>query len=344
LKISIDKIVVSKDNPRQSFDEEGLRSLGESIRTHGQLQPILLRPRGSVYELVVGERRLRASKLVGLTEIDATVQEVDDATCMEFRLIENTHREDLTEAEKGNAVAVLLEKYPEKYPTISVLAKELQKSDSTIKIWLQKSERLSDYLKKCIGVTIPDDTATSLFKFDHATQNKLAQAIVNFTIPSRTGGHLHREFIKSYGLEPNKYPTVESLEDLANQVKGIKKVNIDLEKLSPKARSEVERKLDEAKKEAKELRKKIPKPRVNRRVQGRPKKVKPTMSKPTVEEKEPIPEPTIDTAIKVMSVALNFPEPLWEKIHRYMTKADTPMLLDEVIVSLLESHPFLRGL
>jgi len=103
MKISIDKIVVSKDNPRQSFDEEGLRRLGESIREHGQLQAIIVRPKGSQYELVVGERRLRARKLVGLTEIEVSVQDLDDATCMEFRLIENTQREDLTETEKGNA-------------------------------------------------------------------------------------------------------------------------------------------------------------------------------------------------------------------------------------------------
>ena len=344
MRIPIDKIVVSKDNPRQSFDEEGLRRLGESIREHGQLQAIIVRPKGSQYELVVGERRLRASKLVGLTEIEVSVQDLDDATCMEFRLIENTQREDLTETEKGNAVAVLLEKYPEKYPTISALAEQLQKNPSVVKIWFMKSERLNDFVRKSVELhRLSEDMATKLLKFDQETQNKLARALINYKVKP---GHdfLDREFIKQYEREPEKYPTVESLEDLANEVKGIRKVKIDLDKLSPEARAEVERKLKEAEEEAKKLRKKIRKPRVNRGRQGRPKKHKPKLTVEEPKGKQPIPEPTIPIGAKTVTMALNFPEPLWEKIHRYMTKTDQPMLLEEAIISLLESHPSLRGL
>jgi ParB family chromosome partitioning protein len=114
-RIPIGNIVITKDNPRQIFDEEPLRRLGESIRTHGLLQPIIVRPKEGYYELVVGERRLRAAQLAGMDEIEAKIEEIDDATCTELRLIENTHREDLTDAEKGDAVYVLIEKYPEKY-------------------------------------------------------------------------------------------------------------------------------------------------------------------------------------------------------------------------------------
>jgi ParB family chromosome partitioning protein len=345
MRIPISSIIVSKDNPRQSFDEEGLRRLGESIKEHGQLQAIIVRPSGSNYELVVGERRYRASKLVGLVEIDATVQDLNDATCMEFRLIENTQREDLTEAEKGNAVAILLEKYPEKYATIDVLAKELQKSYTTVNTWLQKSERLSNQIKKFTELgKLSEDIAAYLLKFDHATQNKLANAIVQYKVKSGETGIEYREFIRRYGLDPEKYPTVESLEDLANEVKGIKRVKIDLDKLSPRARSEVERKLKEAKEEAKAIRKKTPKPRTNYRRQGRPPKTK---KQPTSEpeEKKPIPAPTFPIAdVKVVAVAINFPEPLWERVLQYTTTTDKPMLVEEAVISLLESHPLLKGL
>jgi ParB family chromosome partitioning protein len=335
---------VSKDNPRQSFDEEGLRRLGESILAHGQLQPIIVRSKGSQYELVVGERRLRASKLVGLTEIDATVQELDDATCVLFRLIENAQREDLTDAEKGNAIAIMLEKYPEKFPTIETVATELKKGIPTVRVWLYKSDRLSETVKKLVaGKQLSDRVTSHLLKFNHESQNKLAKAIIKFEVPRQKEEiECQREFVNRYSLAPEKYPTVESLEDLANEVKGVKKVKIDLEKLSPKARAEVERKLKEAKEEAKELRKSR-KRRVNRRPQGRPRKTKIAIPKLAVEEKKPIPEPTFPIRdVKVVSVALNFPEPLWEKIHRYITKTNQPMLLEEAIISLLESHPLLR--
>ena len=331
---------MSKDNPRQNFDEEGLRRLGESMKGHGQLQAILVRPKGNQYELVIGERRFRASKLVGLTEIEATVHNLDDSTCMEFRLIENTEREDLTDAEKGNAVDNLLTKYPEKYPTIGFLAGKLQKDRITVGRWLEKAERLSDYVVKCISRdTLSDRTATLLLPFSREVQNKLAKAIIDYKIKSGHDVDLHREFIKQYALHSEKYPSVESLEDLANEVKGIKKVKIDLDKLSPRARSEVERKLKEAEEEAKALKKTTPWPRVSHRPQGRPRgKKKTVIAESKAEEKQLVSEPIIDTNITTIAVTINLPETLWEKIHRY----NPSKLLEEIVVELLESHPALR--
>jgi len=344
MKIPIDKIVVSKDNPRQSFDEEGLRRLGESIKEHGQLQAIIVRPKGSQYELVVGERRLKASQIIGLSTIEAVVKDVDDRQCNFYRLIENTQREDLTEAEKGNGIAHILKNYPEL--TIKDIAKELQKSENSVHLWIQKSEWLSDEVKKYVVYKkLSDLIVTALLKFSHEEQNKLAKAIINYKLQSKKEGRfLHREFIQQYELNPEKYPTVESLEDLANEVKGIRKVNIDLDKLSPEARAEVERKLKEAEEEAKKLREKTRKPRVMRRWRGRPKKHKPKPKLEEPEKKQPIPEPTISIKIRAITVAFSFPDPLWEKINRYIAKANQPMLLEEAIISLLESHPSLRDL
>lgn len=338
MKIAIEKIIVSKDNPRQSFDEEGLRRLGESIKTHGQLQAILLRPKGSGYELVVGERRLRASKLIGLTEIDATVQDLDDSRCMLFRLIENAQREDLTDAEKGNTIAVMLSKFSDEFPTIEAVASEVNKSADTINMWLYKSDKLSETVKKFVArKELSDHSVQDLLKFNHEIQDKLASAIIKYKIK----GNLHRDFIKRYDLSSEKYPTLESLEELANEVKGIKTVKVDLAKLSPKARAEVERKLADAKKEATALRREHT-PRVNHRQQGRPRKNK---KKEPANENEPVPKLTFPIAqVKVVSVAVNFPESLWETVLRYTETTDKPMLVEEAVISLLESHPLLKGL
>lgn len=95
--IPVDRISPNPNQPRLAFDEETLQELAASIREHGVLQPILVRPLGSnAFQLVAGERRWRASRLAGLATIAALVEEIDDDTALEIALIENLQREDLS--------------------------------------------------------------------------------------------------------------------------------------------------------------------------------------------------------------------------------------------------------
>ena len=342
-EISVKDIILTGNNPRQIFDEAKLRDLGKSMLEDGQLQEIWVRPKGDKFELVTGERRYRAARLVGIPKIRARIEDVNDARLMEIRLLENTQREDLTEAEKGNAIAHLLANFPEKYFTIGVLAQKLKKSVTTINKWLQKSEKLSDQVKKFTKFgKLSEDVTYKLLKFDHQTQNKLAEALIKFDVKSGETGVQYREFIKRYELNPEKYPTVESLEELANEVKGVKKVKIDLSKLSLEAKAEVEKTLQEAKEEAKKLRaKRLRKPRRKIRRQGRPPKEKGEFPpKPTEPgERKPLPPLTMPKEVKSITVAFNFPIPLWERITRY--QAQKRMILQDAIISLLKSHPLL---
>lgn len=180
-KIPISSIIVTGDNPRQNFPEESLRPLGESMLTHGQIDPIIVRPKGNIYELVAGERRWRAAQLVGIAELEAKVQELDDANCAELRLIENTQREDLTYAEKGDAVLSLMEKYPDKYPTVTAVAKALCVLSSHIQTyWLSSSKRLSPKLREMTSTgEMKERLAIYLLKYDYTTQDKLAKVIVD---------------------------------------------------------------------------------------------------------------------------------------------------------------------
>jgi len=223
VKIPIERIIVSKDNPRQNFDEEGLRRLGESIKTHGQLQPIIVRPCGSSYELVVGERRVRASVLVGLESIDAEVKDMDDSTVMETRLIENTQREDLSDAEKGDAVLALWALG--KYETIREIAKEIGFSEDLIANWVRKATKLSEKVRELSYTsTIPEDAALKLVKYPHSVQEKLANAIVKYDIRGgKSGEHPYRDFLNLYDQNPEA-----NLEELANKVKGIETVTLSL--------------------------------------------------------------------------------------------------------------------
>jgi ParB family chromosome partitioning protein len=100
--IALDRIEPNPTQPRTIFDESALEELSNSIREHGVLQPILVRPLGdNRYQLVAGERRWRASKKAGLVSIHALVEEIDDDTALEIAIIENLQREDLSPLEEA---------------------------------------------------------------------------------------------------------------------------------------------------------------------------------------------------------------------------------------------------
>ncbi|TME62914.1 MAG: ParB/RepB/Spo0J family partition protein [Chloroflexi bacterium] len=94
--IPLEKVVPNPSQPRMTWHEETLGELAASIREHGVLQPILVRPAGDDYEIIAGERRWRASKLAGKQTIPSIVERFDDATALEIALIENLQREDLS--------------------------------------------------------------------------------------------------------------------------------------------------------------------------------------------------------------------------------------------------------
>lgn len=111
MRLPIGSIAPNPQQPRRSFDEAALRSLADSIVRDGLMQPVVVRAVGAGYELVAGERRLRASKLAGLGEISVIVREVDDRASAELALIENLQREDLNPVERARAFAALCERY-----------------------------------------------------------------------------------------------------------------------------------------------------------------------------------------------------------------------------------------
>lgn len=108
-KISLNEIKVNPFQPRKIFDESALEELTESIKEHGILQPIILRRKGKLFEIVVGERRFRASKAAGLTEIPSVIRSFTDQQMMEIAILENLQREDLTPIEEANAYQNLME-------------------------------------------------------------------------------------------------------------------------------------------------------------------------------------------------------------------------------------------
>lgn len=111
-EVSLDRIVVKGNQPRKTFNQESLEEMACSIREHGVLQPLLVRPlENGKYELVAGERRLRASILAGLDRVPVIVKDLADTAACEAALIENLQRENLNPIEEAIAYREMLDQY-----------------------------------------------------------------------------------------------------------------------------------------------------------------------------------------------------------------------------------------
>ncbi len=110
VKLKIMDIEPNRDQPRKVFDEDALAELADSIAKHGVIQPLLVRPMpdGS-YQLVAGERRWRASRMAGLTEVPVVIKELSDDEAMALALIENLQREDLNAIEEAQGIKALMD-------------------------------------------------------------------------------------------------------------------------------------------------------------------------------------------------------------------------------------------
>ena len=110
-ELPINEIIPNRDQPRKTFDEAALEELAESIKQHGVLQPLLVRPIPSgVYQLVAGERRWRACRMAGLNKVPVVIKELTDTETMEIAIIENLQREDLNPIEEAEGLQALIDK------------------------------------------------------------------------------------------------------------------------------------------------------------------------------------------------------------------------------------------
>lgn len=108
-EIDVDRIDPDPEQPRQSFDDESIASLAESITRHGVLQPVIVRRQGERFVLLAGERRLRASRVAGLRRVPAILREDAGLTAFEIALVENLQREDLNPLDEASAYRRLLD-------------------------------------------------------------------------------------------------------------------------------------------------------------------------------------------------------------------------------------------
>ena len=127
--LKVTEVEPNRDQPRKNFDQEALEELAESIKEYGLIQPIVVTRKDGYYGIIAGERRWRASKIAGLTEIPAIIREDNEKINSEISLIENMQREDLNPYEKALGVRTLIDNYGLSQEEV---AKKLGKGRSTI--------------------------------------------------------------------------------------------------------------------------------------------------------------------------------------------------------------------
>jgi len=172
----INSIVPGPMQPRTNFDESALDSLADSIKTHGIVQPLLVRRRGDGFELIAGERRWRAAKMAGLERVPVLVREIADKDLLEIALIENIQREDLNPIEEAQAYKRLIENVG---LTQEALATRVGRDRSYITNYLRLL-RLPDDLQQLVkdGQLSTGHARTILGVAQEDLQRKLARQVI----------------------------------------------------------------------------------------------------------------------------------------------------------------------
>jgi len=176
MEVELKKIRPNRLNPRLEINILRLNDLADSIKQVGLLEPLIVRPIGDGYEVVVGERRYRASQQVGLKTVPVVVRQYTDEEVIELNLVENIQREDLSAVEKGNSCKLLLEKYPQKFGNVQTLSKRLGLSSATVKTWMQLTKAPRE-IQSMVAPAKVERRGTPEGKIDYTTARTIMRRI-----------------------------------------------------------------------------------------------------------------------------------------------------------------------
>jgi ParB family chromosome partitioning protein len=175
-EVPVSKILPNPAQPRLSYDEDSLTELADSIREHGVLQPILVRPTGGKFELIAGERRWRASGMAGRETIPAIVVEFDEQTALEVSIIENLQREDVSPLEEATMFRKMTDTFGY---SVRQLAQKVGKDKGYVENRLRLSNAPADIREL---VSVRKDTVSHAYELmkigDERKRRRLAKRIV----------------------------------------------------------------------------------------------------------------------------------------------------------------------
>ncbi|HIT78226.1 MAG TPA: ParB/RepB/Spo0J family partition protein [Candidatus Limihabitans stercoravium] len=190
--LDIAEIDPNFEQPRKNFDEQALNELAESIKVHGVIQPIVVTPMGKRYMIIAGERRFRASKLAGKTQIPALIRHYTPQQIKEISIIENLQREDLNPVEAGRAIKTLMSEFN---MTQEMAADRIGKSRSAVANILRLLTLDDDVLKLVEQNRLSAGHARALVVVPKQSQYKLALKACDNKMNVRDTEKLVRDFL-----------------------------------------------------------------------------------------------------------------------------------------------------
>jgi len=183
LEIDIDLIEPNSEQPRTRFTEDNLEGLAQSIKANGIVQPILLRRKGSRYQIIAGERRWRASQRAGLRKIPSIIKDVSDEKLLEFALVENIQRQDLNAVEEAKAYRKLIDSVG---LTQEMIAERVGKNRTVITTFLRLLKLPDDIQNLVEEEKISAGHARALLMTDDAdAQRRVAKMAIEMSLSVR---------------------------------------------------------------------------------------------------------------------------------------------------------------
>ena len=193
-EVEVDLIIPGPMQPRTDFDEGSLEGLADSIRSHGIVQPLLVRRQGERYELVAGERRWRAARLAGLSKVPVVIKDVPDQDLLEIALIENIQRENLNPIEEAQAYKRLIENVG---LTQEALAARVGRDRSYITNYLRLLKLPEDLQQLVVEGRLSTGHARTILGLPQVDlQRRIARQVIDAGLSVRATEHLVRKAVE----------------------------------------------------------------------------------------------------------------------------------------------------
>lgn len=236
--LPISKIKPNKDQPRKMFDETELEELSDSIKQNGILQPLLVRKKGSNYEIVAGERRYQAAKLAGLEEAPVVIKDISDEDVFKLALIENLQRSNLTPLEEARGYRQLLD---EKDLTQEQLSKILSKSRSAITNTLRLMDLPMEVQELLEEGRITAGHARAILAVpSEEGRIRLAEKVVAENLSVRQTERLAPLFSGTEVEKTKREPAPQSFKRAARQLRQALNTNVKIKNVRGKNKIEIE--------------------------------------------------------------------------------------------------------
>lgn len=236
--IEIDEIAPNESQPRKTFNKEKLEELARSIKTHGVIQPIVVRKQGSHYEVVAGERRWRAARIAGLSEVPCIVRELTDEQNMLVAIIENVQREDLNPIEEARGIRAMIEDYE---LTQDEVAKAVSKSRPYITNALRMLKLPDAVLDMVSAGKLSAGHARAILSAKEEEQTEIAKHVETKGLSVREAEKLSKKGLSFDRKKPGKHPTknaaVKQIESELSSALGTK---VNLSQNGNKGKIEIE--------------------------------------------------------------------------------------------------------